>query len=83
ALTLILGLVLTGLYSSADENGLHRIFQRRGLSGCGIEDGRVVDVQYNLSSTGPFPGWYYGVPVMISTVLLVIVVYWSLLRIAA
>ena len=83
ALTLILGLVLTGLYSSADENGLHRIYQRRGLSGWGIEDGRVVDVQYNLSSTGPFPGWYYGVPVIISTVLLIIVVYWSLLSIAA
>lgn len=83
ALTLILGLVLTGLYSSADENGLHRIYQRRGLSGWGIEDGRVVDVQYNLSSTGPFPGWYYGVPVIISTVLLIIVVYWSLRRIAA
>lgn len=83
ALTLILGLVLTGLYSSTDENGLHRIYQRRGLSGWGIEDGLVVDVQYNLSSTGPFPGWYYGVPVMISTVLLIIVVYWSLRRIAA
>lgn len=83
AITLILGLVLTGLYSSTDENGLHRIYQRRGLSGWGIEDGHVVDVQYNLSSTGPFPGWYYGVPVIISAVLLIIVVYWSLRRIAA
>lgn len=82
-LTLILGLVLTGLYSSTDENGLHRIYQRRSLSGWGIENGQVVDVQYNLSSTGPFPGWYYGVPVILSAVLLIIVVYWSLRRIAA
>jgi hypothetical protein len=70
ALTLILGLVLTGLYSSTDDNGLHRVYQRRSLSGWGIEDGQVVDVQYNLSSTGPFPGWYYGVPLIISAVLL-------------
>jgi hypothetical protein len=83
ALTLILGLVLTGLYSSTDENGLHRVYQRRGLSGWGIEDGQVIDVQYNLSSNGPFPGWYYGVPVIISAVLLIVVVYLSLRRIAA
>jgi hypothetical protein len=83
ALTLILGLILTGLYSSTDENGLHRIYQRRSLSGWEIENGQVVDVQYNLSSTGPFPGWYYGVPLIISAVLLIVAVYWSLRRIAA
>lgn len=83
SLSLIVGLVLTGLYSSTDGNGLHRIYQRRSLSGWGIENGQVVDVQYNLSSTGPFPGWYYGVPVILSAVLLIVVVYWSLRSIAA
>ncbi len=81
AVALILGLLLTGLYSSTDEKGLHRVFQRRSLSGWGVENGQVVDVQYNLSSTGPFPGWYYGIPVMIGTILLIGVVYWSLRRI--
>ncbi|NYJ17475.1 hypothetical protein [Nesterenkonia sandarakina] len=83
AFTLILGLVLAGLHSSTDENGLHRLYQRRELSGWGVEDGQIVDVQYGLSSSGPFPGWYYGVPVLVGTVLLIIVVYWSLRRIAA
>ena len=80
---LALGLLLTGLYSATDENGLHRVFQRRSLVGWGVENGQVIDVQYNLSSTGPFPGWYYGVPIMICSVLMVLAVYWSLSRTAA
>ncbi len=82
ALALLVGLLLTGLYSATDENGLHRVFQRRSLSGWGVEGGLVTDLQYNLSSTGPFPGWYYGVPVMICTILLIAMVYWSLHRTA-
>ncbi|MDN4609576.1 hypothetical protein [Arthrobacter burdickii] len=82
AIILILGLLLTGSYSATDENGLHRVFQRRSLSGWGIESGQVVDVQYNLSANGPFPGWYYGVPVIICTLLLIAVVYWALHRTA-
>ena len=83
AIILGLGLLLTGLYSSTDENGLHRVFQRRSPAGWGVENGQVVDIQYNLSSTGPFPGWYYGVPVMICTVLMILAVFWSLSRTAA
>ena len=79
---LVLGMLLAGLASATDENGLHRVFQRRGLSGWGVEDGGVVDVQYGVSSSGPFPGWYYGVPVLVGTILLVAVVYWSLRRVA-
>lgn len=82
AAVLLLGLLLTGLYSATDENGLHRVFLRRSLSGWGVEDGQIVDVQYNVGSTGPFPGWYYGVPLMICTVLLVVEVHWSLRRTA-
>lgn len=83
AIMLILGLVLTGSYSATDENGLHRVFQRRSLSGWGVEAGQVIDVQYNLSTNGPFPGWYYGVPVIICTLLLIATVYWALHRTAA
>ncbi len=82
AAALVVGLLVAGLASATDDNGLYRMFQRRSLGGWGVEDGRVVDVQYVLSSSGPFPGWYYGVPVMICTVLLVATVYWSLHRIA-
>ena len=83
AIILALGLLLTGLYSATDENGLHRVFQRRSLAGWGINNGQIIDIQYNLSSTGPFPGWYYGVPVMICTVLMILAVYWSLSRTAS
>ena len=79
----MLGLLLTGVYSATDENGLHRVFQRRSLAGWGVKDGHVIDIQYNLSSTGPFPGWYYGVPIMICAVLMILAVYWSLSRTAA
>lgn len=83
AIMLLLALVLTGIYSATDENGLHRVFQRRSLSGWGTEGGQVVDVQYNLSTNGPFPGWYYAVPVIICTLLLIATVYWALHRAAA
>ncbi|MHA7262366.1 hypothetical protein ACX80W_04075 [Arthrobacter sp. TMN-37] len=82
ASALLAGLLFTGLYSATDENGLHRVFQRRSLSGWGVESGQIVDVQYNLSSSGPFPGWYYGLPVMVCTVLLIAAVYGCLRRVA-
>lgn len=82
AVLLISGLVLTGSYSATDENGLHRIYTYRGLSGWGVKDGQVVDVQYNMNATGPFPGWFYGVPVVVCTVLFIVAVYWTLRRIA-
>ena len=83
AIALILGLLLAGLYSATDEFGHHRVFRRRVLAGWGVENGQVTDLQYNLSSSGPFPGWYYGVPIMLCTLLLMAVVYLSLHRIAA
>ena len=82
ACALVAGLLLAGVFSATDEKGLHRVFQRRSLSGWSTEGGRVVDVQYGLSSSGPFPGWYYGVPVIIGTALLVAAVYWALFRAA-
>lgn len=82
AIALIAGLLWTGVYSATDEQGLHRVFQRRGLSGWSVENGQVADLQYNLSSSAPFPGWYYGVPVIVCTILLIATVYWSLQRVA-
>lgn len=82
AVLLVLSLVLTGLYSSTDESGLHRVFMRRSLSGWGVENGQVVDVQYNLSATSPFPGWYYGLPLIVGTVVFAVAVYWTLRRTA-
>lgn len=82
SLALLTGLVVTGLYSATDANGLHRILEYRSLSGWGVEDGEVVDIQYNVSAAGPFPGWYYGLPLMICTLLLIGVVYMALLRTA-
>lgn len=82
AVALMMSLILTGIYSSTDENGLYRIYERRSLSGWGVENGQIVDLQYNMSSTGPFPGWYYGVPLIICTLLFIAAVYWSLRRTA-
>ena len=82
SLALLAGLGFAGLYSATDEKGLHRVFQYRSLSGWGVEGGQIVDVQYNLSTAGPYPGWYYGIPIMIGTLSLIGIVYWSLQRAA-
>jgi hypothetical protein len=78
----MLGLVVTGLYSVTDEHGLHRLYQSRSLSGWGVEGGEIIDAQYTLSLQGPFPGWYYGIPLIVVSVALVLTVYWSLRRVA-
>lgn len=82
SLALLAGLVITGLYSATDGNGLHRVFQYRTLSGWGVEEGQIVGIQYNISAAGPFPGWYYGLPIMLCTLMLIGVVYWTLRKTA-
>lgn len=82
SLALLAGLFITGLYSATDSNGLHRVFQYRSLSGWGVEAGQVVDVQYNIAGASPFPGWYYGLPIMVCTLMLIGVVYWTLRKTA-
>ncbi|NVN00262.1 hypothetical protein [Arthrobacter sp. SDTb3-6] len=82
AVLLMLALVLAGAYSAADEKGLHRVYAHRSLSGWGVENGQVVDIQYNMATTGPFPGWYYGLPLIACTALFITVVYWTLRRTA-
>lgn len=82
AVLLVASLVLTGLYSATDESGIHRVYTRRSLSGWAVENGEVVDLQYNLSTSSPFPGWYYGVPLIAATVVFATAVYFSLRRTA-
>lgn len=78
AVLLILGLILAGSYSATDENGLHRVLAHRSVSGWGVEEGEVVDIQFNISLAGPFPGWFYGLPLIAVTVLFIAAVYWTL-----
>lgn len=66
----MIGLVVAGLLSSTDELGRHRQIGYQTVSGAVLDDNMVVTG--NLvgdGSTGPFPGWYYGVPVGILLVL--------------
>lgn len=66
---LILFLLVTGLSSTTDDFGLYRAFT--------VEHGTG-------SSTGsPYPGWYYGVPVILATIVLALAVLLVLHRIAA
>jgi hypothetical protein len=69
-LALVLFLLATGLTASTDEAGLSRMIS---LSSAPGESG----------SAGPYPGWYYGVPVIALTVLLAAVVLLALHRIAS
>ena len=56
AAVLIAFLVWTGINSSADENGLYRTIS-------------VVDATAKFTS-GPYPGWFYGVPLIAVAVVL-------------
>lgn len=82
SVALMLGLVVTGLYSVTDENGFHRLYQSRSLSGWGVEGGEIIDAQYSISLQGPFPGWFYGIPLIAASVAMIFAVYWSLRRVA-
>lgn len=60
-------LVVTGLTSSTDEMGLYRNISFSSQAG---------------STAGPYPGWYYAVPLLVATFLLVAVTLLALHRIA-
>ena len=48
---------------------------------CGaVADGRAVSITMTGGSTssGPFPGWYYGVPLLIATLVVVAATEWAL-----
>jgi hypothetical protein len=68
AALLVAFLVATGIASSADENGLYRQLTLDRVDGSG--------------SAGPYPGWFYGVPVIAVTVVLALATLVALFRIA-
>lgn len=69
AAAMVLFLVYTGMTSTLDDLGLARALSR--------------DDELGLQIVSPFPGWYYGVPLIILTVLLAILTVAALYRIAA
>lgn len=66
---LVLFLVYTGVSASPDESGLSRTIAREDESG--------------MQVAGPFPGWYYGFPLIVLTLLLAALTVTAVWRIAA
>ncbi|MFL4476455.1 hypothetical protein ACIPVK_20855 [Paeniglutamicibacter sp. MACA_103] len=61
----ILGLVVAGLLSGTDERGRFRNLTYMSTGGAVLDDNRVVtQVQLGVGSVSPFPGWYYGIPIL-------------------
>lgn len=76
---LLAGLLVTGLLSGPDERGLYRNLPYVSLNGAQLDENLVVtQIEMTESSTGPFPGWYYGLPVMALLVLAGILTLWAL-----
>lgn len=65
----LVSLVLMGFASSCDADG-----QCRSIT--------VTSGQY-VSSSGPYPGWYYGIPLIVVTLALAACTFFALARIAA
>jgi len=66
---LIAFLLVTGVTSTRDDLGLYRAF--------------TIEVVGGSSTATPYPGWYYGTPVIFATVVLAAVVLLVLNRVAA
>lgn len=79
---LIVALLLAGLASVTDESGKHIGLPGVVLSGWAEEDGKIFDVQYSQDVFAPFPGWFYGVPLIVCIVVLLAGLYLVLRRIA-
>lgn len=79
ALVLVSWLVVTGLFSSRDAFGRHAILTvERHVSADDPSVGRVPPLTPVLQSES-FPGWYYGIPVMVAALAL-LVLFLLLLR---
>lgn len=61
----VLGLVVAGLMSGTDERGRFRNLPYLSAGGAELDKNMVVtQIQQGTGSVGPFPGWYYGLPVL-------------------
>ena len=59
------GLILAGILSGPDERGRFRNLPYVSAGGVELDQNMVVtQVQLGAGSIGPFPGWYYGLPVL-------------------
>lgn len=73
------GLIVAGMFSSPDEKGLYRDLPYVSTNGAQLDENSVVtQIHMSEGASGPFPGWYYGVPVMALLVLAGILTLWAL-----
>lgn len=62
---IVTGLVVTGLLSGPDERGRFRNLPYVSTGGAELDGNMVViAIQVGQGSAGPFPGWYYGIPIL-------------------
>ncbi|WP_411732324.1 hypothetical protein [Paeniglutamicibacter sp.] len=60
-----LGLVVAGFLSGTDEQGRFRNLPYVSAGGAELDTNMVVThIQLGVGTAGPFPGWYYGLPVL-------------------
>lgn len=63
--SLLVGLLLAGTFSGPDENGKYRNLPHMSFGGATLDENMMVtEILPTTGSSGPFPGWYYGVPLM-------------------
>ena len=73
------GLLVAGMFSGPDEKGLYRNLPHVSMNGAQLDENlAVTQIHMTEGSAGPFPGWYYGVPVMALLVLAGILTLWAL-----
>ncbi len=59
------GLLVAGILSGTDEKGRFRNLPYISANGAELDNNMVVThIQLGHGSVGPFPGWYYGLPVL-------------------
>ena len=77
--SMLLGLLIAGFFSGPDEQGLFRNIPHTSFSGATLDENMVVtQVDVTTGSAGPFPGWYYGVPLIGLLVVVGILTLWAL-----
>lgn len=77
--TSVLGLLIAGFMSSADENGQFRMLPYHAQRGAQIgADQQIIKSLTAEGLTGPFPGWYYGAPLIALLLLSALLTLWAL-----
>ncbi|GAA5227179.1 hypothetical protein [Paeniglutamicibacter antarcticus] len=68
--TTVLGLLVAGLASGTDAQGRYRNLPYVSSGGAELDSNMVITgLQIGEGAVGPFPGWYYGMPVMVLLLL--------------